>query len=73
MKKTLKVAVKIKGSDTPVYLEGEEQGVIVTEVIEVDVTPSELSSAMFAKWMFDKEREILESAVEVKWYEEAGV
>ena len=68
-KQTIKLTLGIKSEEAPVFLEGEEPGVFVTREIELEKEKGGLSDAMFAKWVLDQEKEMIEDCVEFKAYE----
>lgn len=78
MKKRLRLTIAIKGGEEgknplPVFMEGEDPGVFSIVEYELDVAENELQSAMFAKWMMDKERDMIEDSIKLQWQEEVQV
>lgn len=57
----IKQKLKIKGVNTPVFIKGEENGVIATQIIEIpdDFTPMDISG------MLDSQRKLINETVEV--------
>jgi len=57
----IKQKLKIKGGNTPVFIEGEENGVIATQIIEIpdEYTPMDISG------MLDSERKLINETIEV--------
>ena len=71
MKKTFVLRAKITGKNVPIFLEGEEPGVIAVEEIEYDLPEERYSMPLFLMDLHRRQQELIESvitttAVEVK-------
>ena len=73
MKKIIRATLGIKydpaKATPPVFLEGEEPGVFITQEYEVDVPEHGFSEAMMVRWFLDHENDLINEGVEVKWQE----
>ncbi len=65
MKKTFKFSVVLDGEETPVFMDGEKQGVVATVEVTYDLTEEQYRSPLFANALMQKQREVMEDAVNV--------
>lgn len=63
----IKQKLKIKGKNTPVFIEGEENGVIATQVVELpdDYSPIDIGGLLDAEQhLIDKNIEVISEETE---------
>lgn len=65
MKKTFKFSVVLSGDETPVFMDGEEKGVVATVEVTYDLTKEQYRSPLFANALLQKQREVMEDVVNV--------
>lgn len=61
----IKISVGIRSDEAPTFMEDEKPGVFATEIIEVP--DDDAQGPMFAKWLLDKEDELLKKTVIVRF------
>ena len=65
MKKTFKLSVVVKGDEAPIFMDGENKGVIGTMEVTYDLTEEMYKSPLFANALLQKQSEMVEEFVNV--------
>ncbi len=61
----IKFTVAMTNENAPVFMVGEEPGVFVTQIMEIE---DDATGAMFAKWLIEQEEKLIKECVKVRIY-----